>query len=142
MTDRKIVMVSGGFDPVHKGHIQMFEEAKALGDVLIVVLNGDSWLQRKKGRFFMNSEERAYIIKSLKMVDEVYVLDSERNDVSEALYLYEPDIFANGGDRKEEKDIPEAEACKELGVEMVFNVGGGKIQSSSELLENYNKNVD
>ena len=138
---KKIVMVSGGFDPVHVGHLRMFEEAKQLGDHLIVVVNCDNWLIRKKGRKFMSSEDRAEIIRGFGCVDEVFVLESDRNDVSEAIELFKPHVFANGGDRKEEKDIPEAETCKIHGVEMIFNVGrGGKLRSSSELLKSYSLN--
>lgn len=138
-TAKKVVMVSGGFDPVHVGHIRMFQEAKKLGDKLIVVLNCDNWLKRKKGKFFMNQDERAELIRSIDCVDDVFVLESERGDVSEAITHIRPDIFANGGDRRNEKDIPESAVCKELGVEMIFNVGGGKVRSSSALLSEYNK---
>ncbi len=85
----------------------------------------------------MSSDDRAEIIRGFRCVDRVYVLESERMDVSEAITLFKPSIFANGGDRKDEKDIPESIVCKELGVEMVFNIGGGKIRSSSELLKEY-----
>ncbi|MBI2047885.1 MAG: adenylyltransferase/cytidyltransferase family protein [Parcubacteria group bacterium] len=133
----KVVMVSGGWDPVHIGHVRLFQEAKKLGTKLIVVLNCDAWLIRKKGKAFMAQDERAELIRGFECVDEVFILESDRNDVVEAIQKFRPHIFANGGDRKEEKDIPEAEICKKLGVEMVFNVGGGKIRSSSELLKNY-----
>ncbi|MBI2108789.1 MAG: adenylyltransferase/cytidyltransferase family protein [Parcubacteria group bacterium] len=133
----KVVMVSGGFDPVHVGHLRMFDAAKKLGTKLIVVLNCDAWLMRKKGKAFMNQNERAELIAGFSCVDEVFILESDRNDVVEAIEKFRPHIFANGGDRKEEKDIPEADICKKLGVEMIFNVGGGKIRSSSELLKNY-----
>jgi len=130
-------MVSGGFDPVHVGHLRMFQAAKALGDELVVVLNCDNWLRKKKGNNFMSSEDRAEIIKAFDCVDYVYVLETNRNDVGEAIELFKPYIFANGGDRRAEKDIPEAEVCKRLGVQMVFNVGGDKLRSSSDLLKNY-----
>lgn len=134
-------MVSGGFDPIHIGHSRMFEEAKKLGDELLVVLNCDRWLIKKKGKNFMSSDDRAEIVKGFRAVDCVYVLETERMDVGEAIEKFKPDIFANGGDRKNEKDIPEAEICKKLGVEMIFNVGhGGKVRSSSELLKRYNTN--
>ncbi|MHB1117910.1 MAG: adenylyltransferase/cytidyltransferase family protein [Minisyncoccota bacterium] len=136
-TAKRIIMVSGGFDPVHIGHLQMFEEAKKLGDKLVVVLNSDEWLVRKKGKYFMNQEERAAIVRGFACVDDVFILESDRNDVGEAIEKIRPHVFANGGDRKDEKDIPEAEICQKLGVEMVFNVGGGKVQSSSELLKQY-----
>lgn len=135
----KVVMVSGGFDPVHVGHLRMFDEAKLLGDKLIVVLNCDNWLVRKKGKAFMPSVERAELIKGFRSVDFVYVLESDEDHVCEALRLFKPAIFANGGDRKA-GNIPEYAVCEELGIEMVFEVGGGKIQSSSELLKKYEDN--
>ena len=131
-------MVSGGFDPVHIGHLEMLKEAKALGARLLVVLNCDDWLIRKKGRFFMNQNDRVELMKSIRYVDDVYILQTDRDDVGEAIEKFRPDIFANGGDRKDEASIPEAEVCKKLGVKMVFNVGkSGKIRSSSELLRTY-----
>ncbi len=136
-TVKRVVMVSGGFDPVHIGHLQMFEEAKKLGDKLVVVLNCDKWLIRKKGKNFMNQEERAGIIRGFSCVDDVFILETYRDDVGEAIEKIRPQVFANGGDRKAETDIPEAKICKELGVEMVFNVGGGKVQSSSWLLKRH-----
>lgn len=136
---KRVVMVSGGFDPVHIGHLRMFEEAKNLGDKLVVVLNCDGWLIRKKGKNFMKQEERAGIIRGFSCVDDVFVLETDRDDVGEAIEKIRPQIFANGGDRKAEADIPEAEVCKNLGVEMVFNVGGGKVQSSSWLLKEYGR---
>ncbi len=134
----KLVMVSGGFDPIHIGHLRMFQEAKKLGNKLLVVINSDAWLIRKKGKNFMSSEDRKEIIKGFDCVDYVYVLETDRDDVGEAIELFKPAIFANGGDRKIEKDIPEVLICKKLKVKMIFNVGyGGKIRSSSELLKEY-----
>ena len=138
----KLVMVSGGFDPVHIGHLRMFQEAKRLGGKLLVVINSDSWLIRKKGKNFMSSEDRKEIIKGFECVDYVHVLESDRDDVVEAIEKFKPDIFANGGDRKAPKDIPEAEVCKKHKVKMVFNVGhGGKVRSSSDLLKEYSKYI-
>ena len=135
----RLVMVSGGFDPVHKGHVRMFNEAKELGSHLLVVLNCDDWLERKKGRKFMDSAERAEIISNFKAVDFVYVLETEDDTVCEALELFKPAVFANGGDRKSD-NIPEYDVCERLGIEMVFDVGyGGKVQSSSWLHDNYTK---
>jgi D-beta-D-heptose 7-phosphate kinase/D-beta-D-heptose 1-phosphate adenosyltransferase len=137
----KVVVVSGGFDPVHIGHVRMFEEAKELvgpQGKLIVVINCDAWLVRKKGKAFMSQDDRAEIIRAFGCVDDVYVLESSRSDVGEALEHIKPDIFANGGDRRNTADIPEAVVCEKHGIEMVFNIGqGGKIRSSSELLRNY-----
>lgn len=138
------VAVSGGFDPLHIGHVRMFEEAKKLGDRLVVILNNDSWLQKKKGYVFMKEEERAEIIRALRCVDEVVLTKHGENpeDMSVCAELRElkPDIFANGGDRKSD-NTPEVIVCKEIGCELVFEVGrGGKVQSSSWLVANYEKN--
>lgn len=136
---KKVVMVSGGFDPVHVGHLDMFKEAKELGDELVVVLNNDNWLKLKKGHAFMSEEDRKEIIESFKFVDRVVITshepDTEDISVCRELELLRPHIFANGGDRKED-NIPEYGICKRLGIEMVFNVGKkGKIRSSSELVK-------
>ena len=134
-------MVSGGFDPIHIGHVRMFEEAKKLGDELVVVLNNDNWLKFKKGFVFMSEEDRKEIIESLKWVDRVFVTRHKKNtkDISicRELEIIRPDIFANGGDRKPDGDpVPEVDLCKKLGIEIVYNVGhGGKVRSSSELVK-------
>ncbi len=135
----KVVMVSGGFDPVHIGHVRLFREAKKLGDELVVVLNNDNWLRYKKGFAFMLETDRKEIIESLRSVDRVVITNHEKNtndiSVCKELELIHPDIFANGGDRKHD-NIPEYKLCKRLGIKMVFNVGeGGKIRSSSELVK-------
>lgn len=136
---QKIVAISGGMDPVHIGHIRMIQEAKQLGDKLIVILNNDNWLKKKKGYAFMPEGERKEIIEFIKGVDEVVLTAHPENpkdmSVSEDLRRIHPDIFANGGDRKPH-NTPEDIVCKELGIEMVFNVGhGGKVQSSSWMIE-------
>lgn len=146
---RKIVAVSGGFDPLHIGHIRMFQEAKKLGDKLIVILNNDNWFKVKGKPVFMSDKERKEIIEALECVDEVFISKHPKNtkDISVCKELREikPHIFANGGDRKpEDNDLPSSEykVCKELGIKMVFNVGhGGKIRSSSELLRNYSEKI-
>lgn len=136
-----IVAVSGGFDPVHIGHIRMFKEARRLGDKLIVILNNDNWLEKKKGIVFMPERERKEILKSIRWVDKVVLTSHPPNpddmSVCAELAKLKPDIFANGGDRKL-GNIPEADTCRELNIKMVFNVGrGGKVQSSSWLLSQY-----
>src|SRR3989338_6171498 len=138
-----IVAVSGGFDPIHVGHIRMFEQAKNLGDELVVILNYDNWLKKKKGFVFIPQDERKEIIESIKRVDRVIITKHGRNpeDMSVQIELEKlrPDIFANGADRTK-KNIPEVSTCKKINCKMVFNVGkGGKIQSSSWLLENFLK---
>lgn len=134
-----IVAVSGGFDPVHIGHVRMFQEAKKLGDYLIVIANNDNWLKLKKGYAFMPEEERKEIIEAFGCVDEVVLTFHEPGttdmSVCKELEAIKPDIFANGGDRKAD-NIPEYEVCERLGIKMEFNVGhGGKVQSSSDLVK-------
>lgn len=133
----KTVAVSGGFDPVHIGHIRMFDEGRKLGDRLVVILNNDNWLKQKKGYSFMREDERKAILEHLRPVDEVLLTSHEPRpkdmSVCEELRKLRPDIFANGGDRKS-GNIPEYGLCEELGIRMVFNVGGGKVQSSSQLV--------
>lgn len=139
-----IVAVSGGFDPLHIGHVRMFDEAKKLGDKLIVILNNDNWLRKKKGYVFMNEQERKEVVLALRSVDQVLLTGHQKDtsdmSVCKELYKLKPQIFANGGDRKLD-NIPEAIVCGEIGCQMVFNVGaGGKVQSSSWLVANYEKN--
>lgn len=136
-----VVAVSGGFDPIHIGHIRMFQEAKKLGDKLIVIINNDNWLMKKKGYVFMPQEERREIIEALECVDEAVLTgheeDCEDMSVCADLKKVRPDIFANGGDRTK-KNIPEIPVCKSINCKMIFSIGfGGKIQSSSWLLERY-----
>jgi len=129
----KIVAVSGGFDPIHSGHVRYIQDAALLGKV-IVFLNSDSFLKRKKGYVFMTEDERRYILSHIKNVWAVVDVIDKDQSVKETLRHYKPDIFAKGGDRTLD-NIPEKEICEELGIEMVFNVGGGKIASSSDLIE-------
>jgi len=142
-----VVAVSGGFDPLHIGHIRMFQEAKKLGDELVIILNNDNWLADKKGRPFMPGVEREEIIGAIKGVDRVFLTDHAPSDpdrsVCRALRAIKPDIFANGGDRHPDGDpVPEVELCKELGIKMLYNVGtGGKVQSSSWLIAKAAKDV-
>lgn len=130
-------MVSGGFDPLHIGHIQLLKKAKSLGNNLIVVINNDNWLKAKKGFVFMPEKERKAIIEAVKWVDKVMLTGHKKNpkdmSVCEELKKIKPDIFANGGDRHA-GNIPEYAVCEKLGIKMVFNIGGGKAQSSSELV--------
>ena len=128
------IAVSGGFDPMHKGHVQMIREAAEYGRVL-VILNSDDWLVRKKGYKFMSFEERAYIAGNIKGVALVTNVDDSGGTVCQALRKFKPDFFANGGDRYD-TNTPEMDVCKELGIEMLWNIGGGKIQSSSDLVTN------
>lgn len=142
MDNKTIVLVTGGFDPVHSGHIAYFKAAKTLGDMLIVGLNSDEWLERKKGRAFMPWNERLCIINNLSMVDEVFTFDdadgSARHLIQQVRAHY-PNarlIFANGGDRTA-KNIPEMDV-KDDNLEFAFGVGGeDKKNSSSWILEEW-----
>ena len=128
------IMVSGGFDPVHVGHIRMIREASKYGNV-IVVANSDDWLFRKKGFVFMEWEQRAEILSSIKGVVKVSAVDDSDGTVCEAIRRLKPDYFANGGDRKKH-NTPEQSVCDELGVKMLWGIGGNdKANSSSELVE-------
>ena len=127
----KIVIATGGFDPIHSGHIAYLTEAKKLGDLLFVGVNSDAWLERKKGRAFMPVEERMAIVGGLKCVDQV--LTFEDDDKGSAInllldlkrqYPYATIIFANGGDRTQE-NIPEMDVH---GVHFAFGIGGDKPQ--------------
>ena len=138
-----VVAVSGGFDPIHVGHVRLFQEAKKLGTHLLVIINNDNWLEQKKHHIFMPDSERKEVIKGLGSVDKVVLTGHKKNptdmSVCRELEKYKPDIFANGGDRKKD-NIPEVPVCEKIGCKMVFNVGrGGKVQSSSWLLEKYVK---
>ena len=143
----KIVLVTGGFDPLHSGHIEYFKSAKALGNELWVGLNSDKWLVKKKGKAFMPMRERFTIIKHLEMVDNVFSFDDDDGTanyaIQSALALTEEEdtiIFANGGDRTS-KNIPEQKLYKEhRNVQFKFGVGGtNKMNSSSWILKKYTK---
>jgi cytidyltransferase-like protein len=144
----KTVLVTGGFDPLHSGHIEYFKEAKKLGDKLVVGLNTDTWLENKKGRAFMPFEERANIVKHLEMVDDVILVeDDDIGGTTKAIgYLLQTTtgklIVANGGDRVE-GEIPEQTMYgNNKDVEFVFSVGGDdKKNSSSWILSNWGKPV-
>jgi D-beta-D-heptose 7-phosphate kinase/D-beta-D-heptose 1-phosphate adenosyltransferase len=137
----RIAVVSGGFDPLHSGHINLLESAAAYGDKLVVLLNSDEWLTRKKGRPFLPFDERATIIERLNMVSNVYSVDDKDNSVTQGLiqirdaFGHEHDyVFCNGGDRGKD-NIPEMQV---EGYEFVFSVGGDfKANSSSWILKEW-----
>lgn len=140
-----VVAVSGGFDPLHIGHVRLIQSARKLGDKLMVILNNDNWLKKKRGHIFMHEKERKEIIEAIEGVDEVVLTGHKPNpkdmSVSKELVKIKPDIFANGGD-KTATNILEAPICKAINCEMVFGVGqGGKVQSSSWLLAKYIKSI-
>jgi cytidyltransferase-like protein len=136
-----IVLVTGGFDPLHSGHIEYFKAAKELGDHLVVGVNSDEWLTRKKGRPFMSFDERCAIIKELSVVDEVIGFNDIDDTANHAIFQLQSTtgsstkiIFANGGDRTK-SNIPEMQYTN---VEFVFGVGGeNKANSSSWILDEW-----
>ena len=127
------VAVSGYFNPLHVGHLEMIKMAKSLGDHLTVIVNNDRQVKIKGSVPFMDEMDRVEIIKSLRYVDEVFLSIDKDSTVIESLRAINPDIFANGGDRKSLNDIPEAMICEELDIEMVDGLGR-KIRSSSVLI--------
>ena len=131
-SDKPTIMVSGGFDPVHAGHIRMIRHAAEYGNVIIIA-NSDDWLFRKKGFVFMEFERRIEILNAIKGVILVDSVDDSDNTVCEAIRRIKPTYFANGGDRGQ-NNTPEQTVCEELGVELLWAIGGEeKLDSSSDL---------
>ena len=138
-------IVSGGFDPIHEGHIEMIKAGAAASDGVILLLNSDAWLCRKKGKNFMNYNTRRVICENLKGVIDVLAFNDDDNSASDGIrrarekYADCNLVFANGGDRTKD-NIPESAICKELNVSLAFGVGGeNKANSSSWILDNWKK---
>ncbi len=131
------VAVSGGFDPLHPGHIEYFRLAKSLGDYLIVIVNTDDWLLRKKGFIFMPLKSRVVMLEAVKYVDSVIVSIDTDNTVAETLRYIKPHIFGKGGDKTSDAVMPSREltVCKEIGCKVVYGLGE-KVESSSQLVKN------
>lgn len=139
---KRVVLVTGGFDPLHRGHIAYFKSARELGDVLIVGLNSDAWLERKKGIYFMAVEDRRSVVEELRSVDVVIEFNDEdgtaKDAINKCLTEFPEDVivFANGGDRTS-SNIPEMDIESDR-LEFVFGVGGeDKKNSSSWILDSY-----
>jgi D-beta-D-heptose 7-phosphate kinase/D-beta-D-heptose 1-phosphate adenosyltransferase len=155
MIENSICVLSGGFDPIHVGHVRMINAAKLSAVWLIIGLNSDEWLIRKKGKAFMPFEERREILLAINGVTDVIGFDDEDGTANDLLRrvadmrsifngfchvninMGKEIYFGNGGDRTKE-NIPELELCQELNIKMLWGLGGDKIQSSSTLLENVN----
>lgn len=134
----KIVCTSGGFDPIHPGHITCIFDSRSFGDTVVVVVNGDNFLQRKKGKPFMDLRTRCHIVSYIKGVDYVIPFEIENDStVCVALEKIKPHVFTKGGDRIDEKSIPEWTVCKENGIEVISGVGLRKDWSSSDFLKNW-----
>ena len=127
----KKVAISGYFDPIHVGHIEYINNAKKLGDWLIVIVNNNKQCALKKGKHFMDENDRVLIVKNIKAVDEVFLSIDDDKTVCESLKKVNPDVFANGGDRKN-YEIPESKVCRENNIEIIDGLGD-KIRSSSDL---------
>ena len=153
---KSVIILSGGFDPIHKGHMRMFREAANLGHQVIVGLNSDEWLTRKKGKPFMEFYERKEILEGIKYISSVVKFDDSddtacslihqvRSTYNGGMFNHDHEYnnptgrtdyqiyFANGGDRTK-GNTPEMDTCRNLDVTMLWGIGGGKIQSSSWLI--------
>ena len=127
----KTVAVSGYFDPIHVGHLEYLRLSKKLGDKLVVIVNNNHQCILKKGKPFMDEMDRLEIVKSLEMVDEVFLSIDTDKSVCVSLEAIRPDIFANGGDRST-GEVPESKICKKYNIQMIDGLGD-KIRSSSDL---------
>lgn len=125
------IAISGYFDPLHVGHLEYIKLAKKLGDKLIVIVNNDAQCKIKKGKFFMNQEDRLEIIKSIMWVNDAILSVDSDGTVCKSLALIKPNVFANGGDRHN-KEIPESDICRKLGIKIIDGLGK-KIRSSSKI---------
>jgi cytidyltransferase-like protein len=137
----KIVATSGGFDPIHPGHVSCIVQSKKYGDTLVVIVNGDAFLTAKKGRPFQNLETRSLIVSGIVGVDYVIPFEVEADQtVNKALETIRPQVFTKGGDRVDKASLPEWEVCKRHGIEIKFRVGEDKKWSSSWFLSDWEKN--
>lgn len=136
----KIVATSGGFDPIHPGHISCIIRSKEYGDTLVVIVNGDAFLTAKKGKPFQNLETRSLIVSGIAGVDYVIPFEIEGDQtVSKALEAIKPHIFTKGGDRVDKETLPEWSVCKANNIEIVFGVGEDKKWSSSWFLSDWHE---
>ena len=140
MKKSKVIIVSGYFNPIHKGHLELFNKAREIGDYLCVIVNSDYQRELKGSKEFMSEDERMYIVKHLKQVNRAIIsIDKDRTQCETLRYLHKKfsgtyDLaFANGGDQNN-NTIPERGVCEELGIELIDGLGD-KIQSSSWLLK-------
>lgn len=134
----KIVCTSGGFDPIHPGHLSCIRDSKQFGDTLVVIVNGDGFLTRKKGKPFMDLLTRMQIVSFIHEVDYVVPFDIENDQtVIEALRALKPHVFTKGGDRIDARTIPEWDICTALGIDIRTGIGYDKAWSSSDFLKEW-----
>jgi cytidyltransferase-like protein len=135
---KTVIALSGYFNPLHVGHLEMIQHARELADEVVVIVNNDLQVQLKGSVPFMPLNERIEILAALRDVDRVVVSIDTDKTVCKTLEILRPDVFGNGGDRPDKGSIPETEVCERLGIELVFGLGD-KIQSSSTLIANAKK---
>jgi len=133
------VCTSGYFNPIHRGHLELLKQAKALGDYLIVIVNNDEQVKLKGSVPFMNQIERCEIVDAIRYVDEVVLSIDHDRTICKTLAMVQPDVFAKGGDSTPD-NVPEKKVCDIHNIKLAFGIGGGKIQSSSILIKNANDN--
>lgn len=135
----KVVIVSGYFNPLHGGHLDMIEAAAKMGDYLVVVVNNDKQQLLKKGKIILDEANRLRVLRSIKGVDQSVLSIDDDPTIRKTLAMVAGQhpgdtlVFANGGDRDSEKEIPEAQTCREHGIEMRFDAGEGKPDSSTRI---------
>ena len=147
MENRVISIVSGGFDPIHPGHIMMMKDGRKFANYLIVGVNSNKWLINKKGNYFMDIQHRLYVVSSLKVVNETMEFeDDDKGSANNLLikirnkYSNDKIIFANGGDRSDSSKILEFETAKQYNIDLKFGIGGShKESSSSDLLKRWSE---
>lgn len=140
MSEETYIAISGGFDPITIGHIRMIQDASAFGKV-IVILNSDDWLKRKKGYAFMTFAERKETLEAIRGVHCVLPAQDADDTVCATIHMLKDTIgyFGNGGDRWQ-SNTPEAALCEKNGIQLLYGLGGLKVQSSSDLVRNVQKN--
>ena len=150
MENKIISIVSGGFDPIHPGHIMMMKDCREFSDYLIVGVNSNNWLCKKKGNFFMDIKHRVYVIENLGVVNEVMEFDDDEKGSASNLLIKvrrkfnnSKIIFANGGDRSDPTKILEFDTCQKHKIDLKFGIGGNhKESSSSDLLKRWEEHLN
>jgi D-beta-D-heptose 7-phosphate kinase/D-beta-D-heptose 1-phosphate adenosyltransferase len=138
----KIVATSGGFDPIHPGHISCIMESRQYGDTVVVIVNGDTFLTNKKGKPFQDLATRMLIVSALREVDYVVPFEIENDQtVVKALEQLRPDVFTKGGDRIDETSIPEWATCQKHNIQVISGVGLDKFWSSSDFLREWEEHA-